>query len=433
MHDTKKPPLNQGQQAAADGFFEFLFGDKKELIISGPGGVGKTFLMGHLIDEIMPRYFETCKLMGIPHQYHDVKMTATTNKAADVLGAATLRPADTIHSFLNLKVKDNFHTGRSTLLKTNAWQVNEGKILFVDESSMIDTPLRNMILEGTHKSKIIYVGDHCQLAPVMETLSPIYSDNLPFFELTEPMRTGDKHLQALNQQLRNAVETGEFHPIQIVPGVIDWLDDAEMEQAVQQSFLSGNTDNRIVAYTNKRVIEFNDHIRQIRNLPPSFTQGEVLVNNSAVRIGKSMLSVEEEVVLLELSDDIEEIEIACNVVLHVRRATLSTALKGIFQNVLLPVDQNHFAQLIKWFSQQKNWERYFHLKNTYPDLRQRDAATVHKVQGSSHDTIFIDATNISTCHQPNTAARLLYVAATRARHRVVFYGELASKYGGLVR
>jgi ATP-dependent exoDNAse (exonuclease V) alpha subunit len=46
--------------------------------------------------------------------------------------------------------------------------------------------------------------------------------------------------------------------------------------------------------------------------------------------------------------------------------------------------------------------------------------------------VLIDATNISLCHNPSQVARMLYVAASRARHRVVFYGELAAKYGGLL-
>ena len=217
-----KDNLNQGQRVAAEGFFSFLFGSDKELNISGPGGVGKTFLMGVLIDEIMPRYFDTCKLMGIEPEYDEVVMTATTNQAAEVLALSTGRPTETIHSLMNLTIKDDFKTGRSLLVKTRSWFVHERKIIFVDEGSMIDTPLRNIILEGTNNCKIVYVGDHCQLAPVMESLSPIYRNNLPFFELTEPMRNNKQAaLMSVCNQLRNTVETGVFQPIQIVPGVID--------------------------------------------------------------------------------------------------------------------------------------------------------------------------------------------------------------------
>jgi len=86
---------------------------------------------------------------------------------------------------------------------------------------------------------------------------------------------------------------------------------------------------------------------------------------------------------------------------------------------------------MEFFRKQKNWERYYYMQEKIPELRARHACTVHKSQGSSYDTIFIDAADLSTCRQPDMVARLLYVAVSRARKRVVFYGDLANKYGGL--
>jgi len=100
---------------------------------------------------------------------------------------------------------------------------------------------------------------------------------------------------------------------------------------------------------------------------------------------------------------------------------------------MLPEDKAHFNQLVKHYQQQKRWPMYYKLKNNYPDLRPRDSATVHKSQGSSHDYVFVDLGDISTCHNPNQAARMLYVAFSRARHGIFLYGDLASKYGGLVK
>jgi hypothetical protein len=433
MDSVQKLPLNQGQQAAADGFFEFLFDDsKRELNISGPGGVGKTFLMGYLIDETMTRYFDTCKMLNIDPQFDEVVMTATTNKAAEVLGLATGRPTSTIHSFLNLKVRDDFATGKSFLTKSSAFFVHQRKIIFIDECSMIDTPLRNMIKDGTMKCKIIYVGDHCQLAPVMESLSPIYRDNLPMYELTEPMRNADQPaLMALCNQLRQTVETGVFNPIQIVPGVVDWFDDKDMEREVDSHFLSQTLDARILAYMNSRVGEFNEHIRDLRKLPPDYTKGELLVNNSAIRHGNSMLSVEEQVAVMDCEPKTEKVILEPNVELEIRYMDLETRLGVIFLRVPVPVDRSHFDALVKYYARKKDWRTYFELKNTYPDLRPHDAATVHKAQGSTYDTVFIDVGNISNCHNPDAAARLLYVAASRARTRIILYGLLADKYGGL--
>lgn len=423
--------LNEGQQAAADGFFQFLFDKGNELIISGPGGVGKTFLMGFLIDEIMPRYQQTCRMMGIPSEYNDVIMTATTNKAADVLAQATGRPAQTIHSFLNLKVTDDYATGKSKLTKTRNWKIHNNMIIFVDEASMIDYPLLEMIREGTHKCKIVFVGDHCQLAPVMEPISPIYRSNLPFYELTQPMRNSDQPaLMEICQQLRNTVETGKFNPIMIRPGVIDHLNSDQMEQEVFNYFAEP-TNSRILAYTNQQVVAYNNHIREIRQLVSSYTLGERLINNNAIQFKADMMSVEEEVQIVRLSDVTEMVEISPDVDLEVRRADLRNKFGSVYTDVPLPEDKNHFNALIKFYQKDKNWNRYFHLKNTYPDLRPRDAATVHKAQGSTYDTVFVDLSNLSTCHNPVVVARLLYVAFTRARTRVVLYGELAAKYGGL--
>lgn len=437
-NEIEVPVLNQGQQEAADGFFQFLFSTEQEIIISGPGGVGKTYLMGYLIDRVMPEYFKTCKMMGIDPEYDSVIMTATTNKAAEVLGLSTQRPTETIHSFLALKVTDDHSTGRSKLTKTANWQVHERKIVFVDEAYMTDSELLTLLREGTHKCKIVFVGDHCQLAPVMEPISPIHRAGLKFFELTENVRNaGQPALMAVCQQLRNTVETGDFLPIKAVPGVIDHVDDAGMEQLIAQTFHTQTRDARILAYTNKRVIAYNDHIRDLRGLSSEYGRGELLVNNHAIRLSKEMLSVEEEVEIVNQEILTEKYEISKTdagdiIELEVRSSTLRTRLGTMHYNVLLPVDREHYVALLKWYQQQRQWTRYFFMKNKFPDLRPRDAATVHKAQGSTYDLVFLDAGDISSCHQPATVARLLYVALTRARNRVILYGALAEKYGGIV-
>ena len=113
-------------------------------------------------------------------------------------------------------------------------------------------------------------------------------------------------------------------------------------------------------------------------------------------------------------------------------ATLSLSNSGVFTNVPLPVDREHFNALLSHYGKARNWKKYFDLKNYYPDLRPHDASTVYKAQGSTYDTVFVDLGNISTCHNANQAARMLYVALSRPRTRIVLYGELAEKYGGLI-
>ncbi len=430
-------PLNQGQQEAANAFFQFLFSEDKEFAISGPGGTGKTHLMSHLIDTILPNYFSTCKMMGVEPQFDSVKMTATTNKAAEVVAVATGRPTDTIHSFLNLKVEENYSTGETKLIPTRNWEVHNDQIIFVDESSMIDTPLETKIHEGTERCKIVYVGDHCQLAPVKEQISPIYRRTMPFYHLTEQMRNNNQPaLMAVCQQLRDTVETNVFQPIKIVPGVIDLLDDAQMQTQLQADFSSQTHSSRILAYTNNRVMQFNDHIRTIRQLPDEYQVGEFLVNNNSLQLKNRMLSVEEELTVLRVEGSTEKIQIEPGVELEIRRMDLESRIGDILFNIPVPVDRPHYHALLAHYRKVAKkgggWGRFFDLKNKYPDLRQRDAATVHKSQGSTYDSVYIDLGNISTCNIPNQVARMLYVAFSRPRTRIYLYGDLVAKYGGLI-
>lgn len=431
--EAQDPSLNADQQRAADGFFQFLFSDEKECIISGGGGVGKSHLMGYLIDKVMPMYMEACDLMGIKPEYTEVEMTATTNKAADVLSLFIGRPVSTIHSFMNLKVVDDYKTGESKLSKGNLWKVHEKIILFIDECSIADRVLISYVREGTHKCKIVWVGDHCQLGPIKESISPLYTQTpeIPQYNLTIPMRTKNPVLQAVNAQLRQTVETGIFTPIKIVPGVIDLLDGDDMTNEIAKHFAHQTISDRILAYQNSRVKAYNDHVRELRQLPYEHSEGEVLVNNAAVRVKNAMLTVEEEVEIQALGE-VEDFEIDAEVTMDVRRATLISGLGRVFTDVLLPADRRHMEALLSHYKKNKQWAKFFLIKNTIPDLRPRDAGTVHKAQGSSYDTVFIDLEDLSKCPQPVVAARLLYVAFSRARNRVVLYGNLAEKYGGLI-
>jgi hypothetical protein len=282
----------------------------------------------------------------------------------------------------------------------------------------------------------VYVGDHNQLAPVQEKLSPIYKQNAPFYELKEPMRNvGQPALMAICEQLRETVATGVFKPIRVVPGVIDLLDNYAMQERIDDHFMY-EANAKILAYTNKRVIDYNDHIRAIRQLPVEFQSGEQLVNNAVYKTSVRTIPVEADVTVIKnVREDLIHVdngEDGVPLFLKVNLLDIETKVGDFFSEVPVAVDRDHYNALIKYYASTKNWERYFFLKQEIMDLRPKDAATVHKSQGSTYDTVFIDLGNISTCHQMDQVARMLYVAFSRARNRVYLYGELAQKYGGVI-
>lgn len=423
--------LNAGQTAAAKAFFDFLFSDESEFIISGPPGTGKTHLMKHLINVVIPSYQDTSKMLGAKDILDSVHVTATTNKAAAVLGDMTGWSAETIHTFLRLKVISDFTTGKQQIQQTRNWTVHERIILFIDEASMIDRALLHYIQIGTHKAKIVYVGDRHQLNPVGEKVSPVFSLGCKMVELTEPMRTKDPRLQALNAQLQQTVETGVFQPIKVIPGVIDWVDDHGLKQALAHFYSQQTSEHRVLAYRNERVVQFNDYIRQMRGLTDAITVGEQLVSASHVTVNNHKIPVEMEyeVVAVGKKSVYDGIE---GVTLDIQHIDIKSSTGVIIQDFRVAADPKHFSELLKWLRKSKKYAPMFTLKETYGELRPRDAATVHKAQGSTYETVIVDLGDISTCHQADQAARMLYVACSRARTRVIFYGDLAEKYGGLI-
>jgi len=66
------------------------------------------------------------------------------------------------------------------------------------------------------------------------------------------------------------------------------------------------------------------------------------------------------------------------------------------------------------------WKRYFTLKEAFADVQYIFASTIHKLQGSTYNTVHIDlASLINNNRLPvELKYRLAYVAITRARKQI---------------
>lgn len=436
---TQKIQLTPDQQFAADDFYKFLMTDDPIFVLSGGAGVGKTFLMNYISNTIMQTYQDSCALMNVKPKYETVVFTATTNKAAEVLENSINAPVQTIHSFLGLKVKEDYKTGKTTLETTTNYKVRHKHVLFIDESSMIDTALYNLILMAFKDSKIVFVGDHAQMSPINEEKSPIYLNVDPnnFVFLGTPVRNAETPaLVALCAQLRETVETGVFNYMAPVPGVIEYLSPEQMQQKLTDHFQESNEAVRVLSYTNSRVQNYNAFIREVRGQATEFEVGDHLIVATAYQRGKMSLSVEREVVVTGISDQVEEGGYgnmsADRVPLYYQMfdIKLPAALEADSAQVKVVTDPMRLQDIIKALGKQKRWSEYFELKSTYLDLRDKYACTVYKSQGSTYDTVFIDLGNIGTSYDAKQVARMLFVGVSRATTRIYFYGNLPGKYQG---
>lgn len=436
--------LTRDQQKAADLFVNFILDpNQKEMILTGGGGTGKTFLIKYLADLLNTKVKDTCTLLGLERKYYLVMFTATTNKAATVL-REKLGRGDTIHSVLGLKVQNDFRTGTTYLARTGAWSTHSYCLVFIDECSMIDQELYNYIHEALDNTcKIVYVGDKNQLVPVKSGLSPVFKNNLPMAELNEVVRfSGSKELLTLAEQLKDTVETGKFYPIQLKPGVIDLLNADDMENTISTIFSNPNNNSRIIAYTNDRVITYNQFIRHdIRHYKLPYEQNEkVIVNSPYIPEGKklALYHTEDELTITKINP-VEtnfvvraQIDNVISIKGYLATVYCSDQINGQ-KSLFLPSDIVDVRNKIKFYGKCKAWNHYFTLKDRVIDVRPRDACTIHKIQGTTLDSVFIDLNDLSTCRNPDTVARLLYVACTRPKTRIYFYGNLSKKYGGIVK
>jgi exodeoxyribonuclease-5 len=426
--------LNPDQQRVADEIFSFLLDpNQKEMSISGPAGVGKTYLLQYLFNRIMPMYIDACKMLGLKESIEKMVFTATTNRAADVLTSTIGQSAQTIHSFMNLKVYDDMSSGRQRITKSKNFTVHMNTLIVIDEASMVDRELKKILEDGTNSScKIIYVGDHCQMAPVGEKLSLVWGSHIPRSNLTIPMRnSGQPALMALCDQMRATVQTGLFYPIYLVPGVIEQLDGPQMENHVNRVFMDIENDSRIMTYTNNEAKSYNEYIRAIRGNFARFDTGEMVVNNSGIDLkGQGTLCAEMEFSVKRdtaLSDETLDVD-------GMQLVTYKLQLTSLKNNTVYQVyqadDPVYYQKILAYFRSHKDWPNYFRLKNMIPDLRSRDASTVYKAQGSSFNSVYIDLQDIGKSNIADQVARMLYVAVSRPRNRIYFYGRLPDKYLG---
>lgn len=422
--------LTQSQQEALKEVRNFLLSKDKELIITGPSGSGKTTLIKTIKKKVFPEINALNKMLGRNIQ-HSLFLTATTNRAKEVLSKVCKVPANTIYSALNLKIYDNPISGKSEIdgrkFFRDIWQ--KGIVFLIDECSMIDSDLYKYISKLDHK--IIYVGDKDQLPPVKDNFS-IFNLGIKEISLDTPVRYPSQILQELASQLRETVESGLWNPIQIPKSNnLIWLNPKEAEEEIKRVFKTPTNNARILTYTNNQAIAYNDYINKLRGNKDYYIKGEKYLLNNYVTGFTADSVVKIDYLNPSLTKTI--VETYPNIKETLDLIPVRVTAKGKYAQGFVPSDTSQYKRVLNRLANLGNWKLYFKLKNEVLDLRKLDACTIHKSQGSTFDTVFIDLNDLFTCRDENVLARLMYVACTRASSRVVLFGDIPRKYGGIIQ
>ncbi len=409
--------LTSDQQNAMEKFTQFLTDPAEQVfVLEGYSGTGKTTLVKTLLDKL-PSLMKAARLINPNLKRYDVELTATTNKAAENFGMITGMSVATIHSYLGLRVSTDFKTNTTKLVPSKQNSFKEGHLLFIDEASYIDKDLLGWIFKLTRNCKIVFMGDPAQLTPVKSSATPVF-DATHFMKakLSQVVRQAEGNpIVDLSTKFRETVTSGEFFKFTPDGHHIQYMDRDSFNKAVEAEFCRPDwrySNSKFLAWTNKRVIDYNHHIRDRALGDPNFQVGDYAICNKFVSSNNKTLKTDQLVCITGIGPDMERHGVLGNMM------TLDYQIDLFFPKSLeAKKSLIKQARAMEWFNVVEEAE------NRWIDLRAAYACTINKAQGSTFDRVFIDLDDISRCNSGDQIARMMYVGVSRAREQVYLTGD----------
>jgi len=389
----------------------------------GSAGTGKTFLTVRIIE-----YFLS--------QEYDVIVTAPTHKAVNVLRKnlpkSIIRSTKTIHSFLNIKLVTDFNNGTQVFkIDKEAKDTSKTDLLIVDESSMVSKELYEYIEDTIRKGRVkavLFIGDIYQLLPI-DSNNQILNTIANKFRLDLIVRQAkDSYIIKTATKLRESIANKTYSKI--------------------NDFFNINYDKRISFFHNKTDFyeDFcsNDKWYLEDKVIATFTNANVDKHNHTIRqrFWKTQGNIDDIPVLLA-GDTLVFQERFNDIFNNGDSVVIDYAKKEFFEaldisywecktedkkfKVIDPDDLHKYKKALSIIASRAKkekskgkrydiWQTFFSLKDKFADVKFKFSSTIHKLQGSTYDTVYIDILNTSRQESldMDNLYRLIYVAITRA-------------------
>ena len=418
--------LTEHQQEAFDEVYEHLADGEPFVGLQGYAGTGKTYLVCKLVDRLL-------------EEDANVTVCAPTHKSVQVLSQElgdTPVEMQTIHSFLGLRLEPDGEGGYELVPDDAERDIADG-IVVGDEASMIGTEEWKYIeaiaqpdLEH-NRVQWVLVGDPAQLPPVNEDPSPALrvekrgtltevhrqAEDNPILDLATQVREGT--VERFSSQYADGKGVAITHNR-------DPFLDSILRTFQSDAFEEDPTYARVLAYRNRTVRRYNRDIR--RSLygddAPRFEEGEwIVARETWFHDGTPALTNSEEVRVKKASVTTFEAEDLAE--WKVWKLKVRTPGRGLTRTALVLHEDEHERYQNELEKRRETamddpgaWQRYYDLRERFARVDYAYATTVHKAQGSTFDTVFVDHRDLQACRNRDERRALLYVAVTRPSRRL---------------
>ena len=215
---------------------------------------------------------------------------------------------------------------------------------------------------------------------------------------------------------RKTVESGEFFSFTPDGHSIQYLQRPDFDQAILNEFNRPDwkhNDSKVLAWTNKCVINYNHGISAHVTGNPEFQIGDYGIVNRYMNFQGGGLKTDQTVIVSHVGPDTYEHGVLGNFIEVDNR-----------WSVFLPKNLADKKLAIKQARDEGAINLVAHIENNWIDLRAAYACTINKAQGSTYKRVFIDLDDIKKCNSGNQIARMMYVAVSRASDQVFLTGDL---------
>ena len=137
--------------------------------------------------------------------------------------------------------------------------------------------------KATPGSKVLFIGDPDQLSLGADTKLPVFDMDVRTANLTTNNRNKGP-ISDLALKYKEAIKHGLFPKIVPVLGFVDHVDGPTFKKLMDTEFLNSTEIDhaKVLAWTNSRVHQYNDYIRDLLGLPSTLTKNELVITNKPI-------------------------------------------------------------------------------------------------------------------------------------------------------